>query len=48
MNTSAWRIIARWFFALAVSIWSIGIVLPSLGGLWSPLGGSDIKVPLAR
>jgi len=34
----AWRIIARWFFVFVLSIWSIGVVLPSLGRLWSPLG----------
>jgi len=35
---SAGRIVARWFFVLALSIWSIGIIIPSLGRLWSPLG----------
>ncbi len=41
----AGRIIARWFFVLALSIWSIGIVLPSLGRLWSwsPLGSIGLN-----
>ena len=35
---SAGRIIARWFFVLAISILSVVIIVPSLGRLWSPLG----------
>lgn len=27
----------RWFFVCALAIWSIGVVLPSLGRLWAPL-----------
>jgi hypothetical protein len=34
----AGRVITRWFFVLALSIWSIGVIIPSLGRLWSPLG----------
>jgi len=39
----AGRIIARWFFVLAITIWTIGIAIPSLGRLWSPLGSIGLN-----
>lgn len=41
-HVPAIRIVLRWFVVLAVTAWSVTIVLPSFARIWSPLGTTGI------